>query len=107
MTIYFFWTDTGVKEDIVPVLRPSGHPNQCAKLPARYRDKAAPPKRQQQRPAAYQDDLPTEPPPIFPNMNESTVMDEERSSQSHADNQGPVFRTLPDKFGVYRVYPGG
>jgi hypothetical protein len=34
-------------------------------------------------------------------------MEEEPPSQAPADNGGPVFRTLPDNFGVYRVYPGG
>ena len=34
-------------------------------------------------------------------------MDGEEPPSSPADNEGPVFQTLPDKFGVYRVYPGG
>lgn len=97
----------GIQEDIVPVLRSSGRPNRRAKLPARYRD-GAPPLRRQRLPAPYQDDLPAEPPPLIsPNLIKSTVMDKEPPPQSPADNGGPVFQTLPDKFGVYRVYPGG
>lgn len=62
--------------------------------------------RRQRPPAPHQDDLPAEPPPLIsPNPNESTDMDDEPFSRSPAD--GPIFQTLPDKFGVYRVYPGG
>ncbi len=34
-------------------------------------------------------------------------MEEEPHLQAPADNECPVFQTLPDKFDVYHVYPGG
>jgi hypothetical protein len=52
--------------------------------------------------------MPAEPPSLIsPNLIESTVMEDEPPSKSPADNGCLVFQTLPDKFGVYCVYPGG
>jgi len=60
------------------------------------------------RPAPYQDNLPAEPPPLIsPDPIGPSLVQEEPPSQAPVDNGGPVFQTLPDKFGVYRVYPIG
>jgi hypothetical protein len=85
-------------------LRPSGRPNRRAQLPARFRGGASPPRRQR-RPTTYQDDLPAEPPPLI-----SQILTESASNEAQAPGLEPAsdaFQTLPDKFGVYRVYPNG
>ena len=85
-------------------MRPSGRPNRRARLPARFRGGYSPPRRQR-RPPAYQDDLPAEPPPLI-----SQIPSESASNDAQAPKLEPVsnaFQTLPDKFGVYRVYPDG
>ena len=85
-------------------MRPSGRPNRRAQLPARFRGGASPPRRQR-RPPTYQDDLPAEPPPLI-----SQIPSESASNEAEAPTLEPAsnaFQTLPDKFGVYRVYPNG
>lgn len=85
-------------------MRPSGRPNRRAQLPARFRGGASPPRRQR-RPPAYQDDLPAEPPPLI-----SQIPSESASNEAQPPTLEPAsntFQTLPDKFGVYRVYPDG
>jgi len=85
-------------------LRPSGRPNRCAQLPARFRGGASPPRRQR-RPPTYQDDLPAEPPPLI-----FQISTESASNEAQAPTLEPAsdaFQSLPDKFGVYRVYPNG
>ena len=83
-------------------MRPSGRPNRRAQLPAHFRGGASPPRRQR-RPPTYQDDLPAEPPPLI-----SQIPSESASNEAEAPTLEPAsnaFQTLPDKFGVYRVYP--
>ena len=86
------------------MLRPSGRPNRRAQLPARFRGGASPPRRQR-RPPTYQDDLPAEPPPLISQIpSESAFNEAQAPTLEPASN---AFQTLPDKFGVYRVYPHG
>ena len=85
-------------------MRPSGRPNRRAQLPARFRGGASPPRRQR-RPTTYQDDLPAEPLPLI-----SRILTESACNEAQAPGLEPAsdaFQTLPDKFGVYRVYPNG
>ena len=90
------------------MLRPSGRPNQPTKLPVRYRDGAQLPRRR--RPALYHDEFPAQPPPIIsPHLSSPSAQspnptpDDQEIETSSPD----VFQTMPDIFGVYRIYPGG
>ena len=94
----------------MPVLRPSGRPNRRAQLPACFRGGASPPRRQC-RPPKYQDDLPAEHPPLISQILSESTCNEEPSAQAPTlgdrELASNAFQTLPDKFGVYRVYPNG
>jgi hypothetical protein len=98
-------------EEFTPVsLRPSGRPNRHAQLPTCFRGGASPPRRQR-RPSTYQDNLPAEPPPLISQVLSESTSNEKPSAQAPIlDDMDPAsntFQTLPDKFGVYQVYPNG
>ena len=91
-------------------MRPSGRPNRRAQLPARFRGGASPPRRRR-RPLTYQDDLPAEPPPLIsPILSESASIEKpsaQASTLGERNLTSNAFQTLPNKSGVYRIYPNG
>ena len=102
-----------VEKDI-PETRSSGLPARRTRLPARYQDAAPPPqpRRRIRRPVNVEDELPADPPPLLSVPERSTGLSgtpRPASQQSDAGSslQAPSFRTLPDRFGVFRVYPAG
>ena len=104
-------------EPLILATRVSGLPNRVTRLPARYQD-AAPPPQRRRRIYHLNDELPSAPPPLIalPQPDEGIDI---TPSPSHPSSQSPIhcaepnpkpnisFRTLPDRFGVYHIYPGG
>jgi hypothetical protein len=100
-----------LQDNVIPELRSSGRPKRHILLPARYQDGAPLPKpRHRRRPQPYQDELPAEPPSLTASATIPDLTPIERS-QIHDppthENTEATFRSLPDKFGVFRVYPCG
>jgi hypothetical protein len=100
-----------LQDNVISELWPSGRPNRRIHLPARYQDGAPLPKpRYRRHPRPYQDELPAEPPSLTASATIPGLTPIE-SSQIHNppahDITEVTFRSLPDKFGVFRVYPGG
>jgi hypothetical protein len=100
-----------LQDNVIPELRSSGRPKRHILLPARYQDGVPLPKpRHRRRPQPYQDELPAEPPSLTASATIPDLTPIERS-QIHDppthENTEATFRSLPDKFGVFRVYPCG
>jgi len=67
--------------------------------------------RYRRRPGPYQDELPAEPPSLMASATIPDLTPIESPQILHnppaQENTEVTFRSLPDKFGVFRVYPGG
>jgi hypothetical protein len=98
----------------IPETRSSGLPARRTRLPARYQD-AAPiplPRRRIRHPVDVDDDLPADPPPLVSFSESSVGLSDatplaSQESDASSSSQDLSFRTLSDRFGVYRVYPAG